>query len=545
MGGLVYLLPMIQIVYLYVFQRDDRLFESESVHILVTLLVTSEGAGIAYVCWRSYQHCGDILVKRLTFGLLGMTVVCSLHGAFTPAHHLHMMLFLLYGPISRLLLSVCLLYAMVGRDPSPDPQHRQRNTRWWQWCLSMLLVNLIVALLAMSPYADSPWLRSLPEGFAMLLNGICFLIICSEKDKSPLLMTLRTAIWWFFAASLSFLLAAPWNHQWWLAHGLFAIGLSILGYGILKAFQSNHSLEKMFTRDELFEGLEQTQARLNAAMQWKEEASLELHEKSHRLDVVQHQFSDLFELTPDATLLASDEGVILLANTQAEQLFDYHSGALRGVLLEDLVPAEMRAMHRVHRNGFDYKPSLRMMGSEKPVVRAARRDGSHFLVQIRIAGITYDAQRCVLAHVRAADDVVKHYADQRFQDMESIERGVLLEGLLQSLDQIVFELRRASDGIFECFNFSRAAIEMLQLRSSDSPRQRTQNLFNSVFPADLPLWMAAIEAASTNQTDWSVHWRHHIFGHGINRMQTHAHLQANRSDGQQSWLCVTTTTASF
>jgi PAS domain S-box-containing protein len=88
-------------------------------------------------------------------------------------------------------------------------------------------------------------------------------------------------------------------------------------------------------------------------------------------------FRGLIETAPDAILLVNGKGGIELANDQAEKMFGYSSGEMLGLTIEDLVPADLRAAHVVHREEYNANPVKRKMG-EHLATMALRRDGSQF-----------------------------------------------------------------------------------------------------------------------------------------------------------------------
>src|SRR5438105_3109665 len=61
--------------------------------------------------------------------------------------------------------------------------------------------------------------------------------------------------------------------------------------------------------------------------------------------LIESKFRDLLELTPDGIIMANSTGRIVLANTQAERLFGYAPGELRGQLIEILLPMRFRGAH--------------------------------------------------------------------------------------------------------------------------------------------------------------------------------------------------------
>ena len=64
------------------------------------------------------------------------------------------------------------------------------------------------------------------------------------------------------------------------------------------------------------------------------------------------RFGHLLESTPDGMVMANPTGRIVLANRQAEKLFGYGPGELRGKLVEALIPERFRSAHVGHRAGY-------------------------------------------------------------------------------------------------------------------------------------------------------------------------------------------------
>ena len=535
----VYLLPFVPVLYLSLFQRQDLQFKSHMFHEVAILAATLEGAGISYVCWLSYLQSGEIFVKRLAMGFIGFTVVYSMHGIFTPMAASHMALFLLYGPASRFVMSLCLLFAMQSKQlPDESEVERRQVAHWWRWVLCLMAINALVGVVATSSYGNEPFLRAIPEFGALLLHLVSLARLFNGGIRSPLINSLGMSMVWFCAASLSFLLAAPWNHQWWLAHGLFAVGFSILGYGILKAYQNSYVLEKSFTTADLFDDLAAVNGKLKDALQSQETANQELRQQMRELEVAHQQFTDLVAIAPDAILVVSTSGIIMEANPKAEDLFGYPEGALRGRPLEELVPLDSRELHQGHRQTFDFKPRLRQMGLDQVPLKGMRLDGSHFLAHIRISGLLFQGQQCVVAFVRAAGDTATRYMQDRQTDLQAIDRGRCLDAICENVPQLFFELSRTAGGSYALGCMSRMASQFLDATGDESPDDCARKFFSQILPADLPIVISAIESAASNKSNWAVQWRHHLPGRGMTSMVTQAVLQSPLHEGRIAWLCI-------
>jgi PAS domain S-box-containing protein len=100
----------------------------------------------------------------------------------------------------------------------------------------------------------------------------------------------------------------------------------------------------------------------------------------------EQQFVSFIESAPDAMVLASRDGTILLVNNQTERLFGYRREELLGQPVEILIPPRFRGAHPGHRLKFFEEPLLRPMGASLDLW-GARKDGSEFPVEISLSPI--------------------------------------------------------------------------------------------------------------------------------------------------------------
>jgi PAS domain S-box-containing protein len=88
-------------------------------------------------------------------------------------------------------------------------------------------------------------------------------------------------------------------------------------------------------------------------------------------------FQGLLETAPDAIVVVTEQGVIELANEQAELMFGYEKNELLGMRVTDLIPERYRADHDGHRAAYNANPTKRRMG-EHLATLALRKDGTEF-----------------------------------------------------------------------------------------------------------------------------------------------------------------------
>jgi PAS domain S-box-containing protein len=135
--------------------------------------------------------------------------------------------------------------------------------------------------------------------------------------------------------------------------------------------------------------------RLRADLVERERAARELAAAGQR-------FSLLLEAAPDAILEVDPQGRIVLANTEAERLFQRSRGELAGLPVEALLPERFRGGHTAYRAHYAAHPVRRPMGAGLDLY-AVRKDGSEFAVDINLSPIEDGTERghvmCVLRDV--------------------------------------------------------------------------------------------------------------------------------------------------
>ncbi len=129
---------------------------------------------------------------------------------------------------------------------------------------------------------------------------------------------------------------------------------------------------------------------------------IESERAARELAVVGQRFSLLLEAAPDAILEVDPEGRIVLANTEAERLFQRSRGELEGLPVELLLPERFRGGHTAHRDHYASHPVRRPMGAGLDLY-AVRKDGTEFAVDINLSpledGTDQGHVMCVLRDV--------------------------------------------------------------------------------------------------------------------------------------------------
>jgi diguanylate cyclase (GGDEF)-like protein len=272
------LMPTQAIAYLYFFQNPTLKFEDHLFHEIAIAVATLEGLFVTYVTWRCYKSSGEPLLRWLTLGFLGFVLIYALHGAFTGMSHHNIWLFLLYGPASRLVMSILLFVGLLSYKRPPDNIGKRSSPRaWLMWIALFVAVDLAVAWIANSDFAGHPAVRLSMEGGALVFSTLNVGALLMRRIRSPLMMIFGISVTWFALSSLAFILAQPWNHLWWLAHAIFAGGFFLLSYGVIQAFRTTRSFSTIYSQGELL-------ARLSEAMADTQNALQEVQRSNQKLE---------------------------------------------------------------------------------------------------------------------------------------------------------------------------------------------------------------------------------------------------------------------
>ena len=111
------------------------------------------------------------------------------------------------------------------------------------------------------------------------------------------------------------------------------------------------------------------------------------------------KFALFLEAAPDAILEVDRGGRIVLANDEAERMFQRPRAELIGLTVELLMPERLRGPHLGHRAAYAKHPVRRPMGRGLDLF-AVRKDGSEFAVDINLSPLAGAGEGQVLCVIR-------------------------------------------------------------------------------------------------------------------------------------------------
>ncbi len=248
--------PLPLIAYVQMMPAPDQQFHNFLVHELVIGTAILISAVVTWIAWRCYLASGEPTLRWLTLGLLAMTLIYAPHGWLTRMAADNPPLFLLFGPASRCAMAAFWLFAFTRMQAPPDPPAiRGRASRWWPWLLLLLVVDGLIFQVAGDPAMPRSEIRLLLESAAVLMNLSALVLLLRDRSGSPLLRFFGFGLCFFVLSSASFFLAAPWNHQWWLGHVIFAAGFLTMSFGVARAYLATGNLVAVFNEEQMVQRL--------------------------------------------------------------------------------------------------------------------------------------------------------------------------------------------------------------------------------------------------------------------------------------------------
>lgn len=135
----------------------------------------------------------------------------------------------------------------------------------------------------------------------------------------------------------------------------------------------------------------------------------------------------LLDAAPDATLVVSSTGEIVFANDHSGTLFGTDLDHLLGISVEELLPEDLRSVHRAHRTRYRAEPTVRSMGAGL-TLSARRFDGSLFPVEISLSPLRLGEEVFAVAAVRDITERVESEDRMRriLQTLDSSDDGMFM-----------------------------------------------------------------------------------------------------------------------
>ncbi len=322
--GISSLIPAFFTTYLYFFQDHHLHFISHAGHELAIAIALLQSGFIAVIAWQCFQYSGERFLRWLALGFFSFTLIYACHGIFTRIASVNIWQFVLYGPVSRLVMVGCFFVGLLTYGkPALDNDEKQRRGSWRSWTTVLIIINVAVFGLASTSWA--PPAQKVFELSALLLSLLCVAIVRLRGLNSPLMTIYSVSLLFFAQSSATFLLSSAWNHLWWFAHIIFASGFILLSYSVIKVFLTTRSFALVFSQEELFEQVRAEKSRTEKALAELQDAHADLGNTHDLLRSVLASASEF-------SIVATDiNGLITIFNKGSERMLGYRAADMVGL----------------------------------------------------------------------------------------------------------------------------------------------------------------------------------------------------------------------
>lgn len=237
--------PFTGILYLLYIDSPEK-FPMLAFHKAAILFAELLSAFIAYAAYLSFKNSRSDFLRYVSLGYIGFVTIYAFHGILTDHSTHNLAQFIIFGPISRLIMSGYLFFGLSRLQVLPEEAVTTPKNLFWP---HFLLFFGIVAFAAFYTHTSGsvPLIHIKYIELAAMLISLCSIgKIILLPARSYIMKFHLAAQFLFVQASTAFLLTTPWTSLWWFAHLISGTGFLLLGYAIVVSYEKTNSLAVVY-----------------------------------------------------------------------------------------------------------------------------------------------------------------------------------------------------------------------------------------------------------------------------------------------------------
>lgn len=237
--------PFTGILYLLYIDSPEK-FPMLAFHKAAILFAELLSAFIAYAAYLSFKNSRSDFLRYVSLAYIGFVTIYAFHGILTDHSTHNLAQFIIFGPISRLIMSGYLFFGLSRLQVLPEEAVTTPKNLFWP---HFLLFFGIVAFAAFYTHTSGsiPLIHIKYIELAAILISLCSIgKIVLLPARSYIMKFHLAAQFLFVQASTAFLLTTPWTSLWWFAHLISGTGFLLLGYAIVVSYEKTNSLAVVY-----------------------------------------------------------------------------------------------------------------------------------------------------------------------------------------------------------------------------------------------------------------------------------------------------------
>lgn len=237
--------PFTGILYLLYIDSPEK-FPMLAFHKAAILFAELLSAFIAYAAYLSFKNSRSDFLRYVSLAYIGFVTIYAFHGILTDHSTHNLAQFIIFGPISRLIMSGYLFFGLSRLQVLPEEAVTTPKNLFWP---HFLLFFGIVAIAAIYTHTSGsvPLIHIKYIELAAILISLCSIgKIVLLPARSYIMKFHLAAQFLFVQASTAFLLTTPWTSLWWFAHLISGTGFLLLGYAIVVSYEKTNSLAVVY-----------------------------------------------------------------------------------------------------------------------------------------------------------------------------------------------------------------------------------------------------------------------------------------------------------